>query len=129
MTYLRCLWWTKFALVRPHLESCIQVWDPQHQKDVGLVSESRDKPIIVVKPLSFHSCDLLEQADALRPGLEKQTTNFLILLHIFSLPSSFMESFAILTSPSGMKVGVGISRGVESLIFPQVSPNNKSAAN
>lgn len=114
--------------MRPHLESCIQVWDPQHQKDVGLVSESRDKPKIVVKPLSFHSCDLLEQADALRSGLEKQTTNFLILLNIFSLPS-FTESSAILTSPSGMKVGVGISRGVESLIFPQVSPNNKSAAN
>jgi len=26
-----------FALVRPHLKSCIQLWSPQHRKDMDLL--------------------------------------------------------------------------------------------
>jgi len=32
------------ALVTPHLESCIQLWSPQHRRDMGLLERVQRRP-------------------------------------------------------------------------------------
>jgi len=39
------------ALVRPHLKSCIQLWNPQHRKDMDLLEQVQRKATKIIKEL------------------------------------------------------------------------------
>jgi len=44
------------ALLRPHLEYCVQAWDPQHKKDAEILEQVQKTAVKMIKELKYISC-------------------------------------------------------------------------
>jgi len=45
------------TLMRPHLESCIQLWSPQHRKDTDLLERLQGRATKMIQGMEHLSCE------------------------------------------------------------------------
>jgi len=59
------------ALMRPHLEYCVQFWSPQHKKDMELLEQVQRSTMKMIRGLKHTPYKNRLRAEALQPGEKK----------------------------------------------------------
>ena len=56
------------ALVRPHLEHCIQMWSPQKRRDMELLEHVQRRATEMIQGMEHHLYEDRLRAEAVQPG-------------------------------------------------------------
>jgi len=56
------------AMVKPHLETCVQLWSPQHSKEMGLLERVQRRATKMIRDGTPLLCGKAERVGVVQPG-------------------------------------------------------------
>jgi len=95
------------ALVRPHLESCIQLWSPQHRNDMDLLERVQRKATKMTRGLEHLSCeDRLRELELFNLEKRRLRGNLIAAFQYLKTGKIFLAR-PVVTGSNGFKLREG----------------------